>query len=153
MNHATPDQIIAYVEFVRAVERLLADAEAVKESRRALGLITPGVTRGKQRPQRQRPLASFSDSEDDSTILAGLEAPNRWPAIKPRTSGLPNGDGSQAPPESQTTDMALSKGDGHARVAKRKNQFGIRRVDSSWVRLSTRAWQGLITASPAVIDR
>jgi hypothetical protein len=40
MNHASPDQLVAYVEFIRAVEQLLADAEAVKERHKALNSAT-----------------------------------------------------------------------------------------------------------------
>ena len=51
MNHATPEQIIAYVEFVRAVERLLAEADAVKERHKELTLTATGPRGGTEAKQ------------------------------------------------------------------------------------------------------
>ena len=36
MSRATPDQILAHVQLLRSVDELLAQAEAVRESRNAL---------------------------------------------------------------------------------------------------------------------
>jgi hypothetical protein len=41
MSRATPDQVIAHVELLRAVDRLLVQAETVREKREALDRLLP----------------------------------------------------------------------------------------------------------------
>ncbi len=46
MSRATPDQIVAHIDLLRAVDRLLADAEVVREKRDTLErlLSSPGAS-------------------------------------------------------------------------------------------------------------
>jgi len=50
MSSATPDQIIAHVDLLRAVDRLLEQAEAVREKRETLEQLLTGPADARRQP-------------------------------------------------------------------------------------------------------
>jgi hypothetical protein len=54
MSRTTPDQIIAHADLIRAVDRLLSEAEAVRRKRHALDRLLSEGEKKPSRPRRRR---------------------------------------------------------------------------------------------------
>jgi len=64
MSRATPDQVIAHVELLRAVDRLLVQAETVREKRKVLDRLLPDSD------------ADQSQQQEEAARRAGKEEPH-----------------------------------------------------------------------------